>query len=68
MKYTIKYGDTLSELAVRFNTTTDALARANNISDPNKIYAGRTIEVPGVSTAPWSFDLWTAIKRFIWGS
>ena len=69
MIYTIKPGDTLSELAVRFHTTTDALARANGIVDPNKIYAGRTLMVPDSlgsfsSRDPWIFDLWAAIKRF----
>lgn len=64
MIYTIQKGDTLSALAKRFNTSVDALARTNNIKDPNKIYAGKTLTVPGVAFAPWRFDLWGAIKRF----
>nr|WP_211483956.1 LysM peptidoglycan-binding domain-containing protein [Corallococcus exiguus] len=41
----IQSGDTLSGLAKRYNTTVDALAKANNIKDPNKILAGQTLKV-----------------------
>ena len=66
MIYTIKYGDTLSALAKKYNTTVDALARTNNIKDPDKIYAGKTLIVPGIAdlTDPWVFDWWGSIKRF----
>lgn len=37
---TIKAGDTLSQLAQQYDTTVAALAELNNISDPNKIFAG----------------------------
>lgn len=43
----IQSGDTLSALAKRFNTTVDALAKANNIKNPDLIYAGDTLKVPG---------------------
>lgn len=47
MKYLIKRGDTLSEIAQRYGVSVDALVRANPmITDPNKIYAGRTLNVP----------------------
>lgn len=44
--YTIKSGETLSGIAAANNSTVDALAKFNNISDPNKIYAGSTINLP----------------------
>lgn len=44
--YKIKYGDTLSQIASRFGTTVSKIARLNNISNPNLIYAGRTILIP----------------------
>jgi len=44
--YTIRWGDTLSELAVRFGTSVEALARENGIADPDLIYAGANLEVP----------------------
>lgn len=44
--YKIKRGDTLSAIALRFNTTVSEIATLNNISNPNLIYAGRTILIP----------------------
>lgn len=44
--YTIKSGDTLSEIAKQYNTSVSYLAQINNISNPNIIYAGQTIKVP----------------------
>lgn len=38
--YEIQPGDTLSELAIRLNTSVDSLVRSNRIADPNLIYAG----------------------------
>lgn len=48
--YTIRSGDTLSGLAARFKTTVSALAQANGIQNPNLIYAGRTLQIPGGSS------------------
>ena len=42
----IQYGDTLSELAIKYNTTVARLVELNNISNPNLIYAGNTLVVP----------------------
>ena len=49
-KYTIKAGDTLSELLEKYgngNTSVKALAAHNNIRDPNVINVGQVIEIPG---------------------
>lgn len=43
--YTVKAGDTLGEIAARYNTTVDALARKNNITNPNLIYVGQVIKL-----------------------
>lgn len=43
--YTVKSGDTLSHLALKYNTTVNDLARLNNISNPNLIYVGQKIRV-----------------------
>ena len=49
--YTIKSGDTLSALAVRYGTTVQALMSANpQITDPNKIFAGASLNLPGGTT------------------
>ncbi|HEX5749934.1 MAG TPA: LysM peptidoglycan-binding domain-containing protein [Archangium sp.] len=45
--YRIRQGDTLSALASRFKTSVSELARVNNISNPNLIYAGKTLRIPG---------------------
>ncbi len=47
--YRIQSGDTLSALASRFHTSVSALARTNHISNPNLIYAGRSLQIPGHS-------------------
>ena len=42
---TVKRGDTLSQIAKRHGTTVDALVKANNIKDKNKIYVGQYIVI-----------------------
>lgn len=44
---TVKRGDTLGALAARYHTSIGALVKANNISNPNVIGAGRKLRVPG---------------------
>lgn len=44
--YTVKAGDTLSEIAARFGTTYQVLAQLNGISDPDRIYPGQTLRIP----------------------
>lgn len=51
ISYTVHYGDTLSEIAVRYGTTYQALAAYNGISNPNLIYAGQVIRIPVGSSA-----------------
>jgi len=45
--YRIRQGDTLSALAGRFKTSVSELARINKIANPNLIYAGKTLRIPG---------------------
>lgn len=44
--YTVKSGDTLSEIATKNGVSTSALAAANGISDPNKIWVGQVLTLP----------------------
>lgn len=44
--YVVQPGDTLYSIAVRHDTTVQALVVANNLSNPNLIYVGQTLKVP----------------------
>jgi murein DD-endopeptidase MepM/ murein hydrolase activator NlpD len=44
--YTVREGDTLSEVAFRLGIPIDQLAAANGIDDPNLVVAGRVLKVP----------------------
>lgn len=50
--YTVKWGDTLSEIAVKYKTTVSALARLNNISNPNYIVVGQVLIISGTAETP----------------
>ncbi len=46
--YRIRTGDTLSGIAHRYGTSVSALMKSNpSISNPNLIYAGRNLSIPG---------------------
>lgn len=49
---TVQWGDTLSGIAARFGVSTEALARANGISNPDLIYAGDQLRIPGAAGTP----------------
>ena len=46
--YEVKVGDTLSSIASKYGTTYQALAKLNNIENPNLIYAGQILKVKDV--------------------
>ena len=46
----IQRGDTLSRLAIEYNTTIARLVELNNIANPNLIYAGASLIVPSGET------------------
>ena len=52
--YKVRSGDTLSGIAKRNDTTVAALAKANNIKDPNKLAAGQTLKMPDAFDAKGS--------------
>jgi soluble lytic murein transglycosylase-like protein len=49
--YTVKPGDTLSGIAARTGVSAVELARANHITDPNRLFAGRSLAMPAVAAA-----------------
>ena len=48
--YTVKQGDTLSAIAKQYGTTYQEIAKANGISDPNKIQVGQTLNIGDTAT------------------
>lgn len=44
--HTVQAGDTLSQIAMNFNTTVDKLVKLNQIKNPNLIYIGQKIKLP----------------------
>lgn len=49
--YLVQPGDTLWQLSRQFGTTVDAIVQANNIPNPNLIYVGQVLEIPGANPA-----------------
>lgn len=47
--YTVQSGDTLSGIAAQFGTSYQYLASLNNLSNPNQIYVGQTLQIRGGS-------------------
>lgn len=43
--YIVSPGDTLAEIADKYDVSLDEIARQNNISDPNKIYPGQSFSI-----------------------
>jgi LysM repeat protein len=44
--YIVREGDSLSGIASRFGVSQEAIQQANNITDPNSIYAGQELIIP----------------------
>jgi spore germination protein len=44
--HTVRYGETLSSIAVWYGTTVQAIMNANYIVNPNLIYAGTVLFIP----------------------
>lgn len=45
--YTVKSGETLSDIASRFGTSTERLIQINRLSDPDHVMAGSRLQIPG---------------------
>ena len=46
--YTVQAGDTLTGIAVKFDTTVAALMKANNLASADLIYVGQVLVIPAV--------------------
>jgi murein DD-endopeptidase MepM/ murein hydrolase activator NlpD len=45
--HVVQPGETLARIALRYNTTVWAVAQANDLDNPNVIYAGQRLVIPG---------------------
>jgi LysM repeat protein len=48
--YTVQPGDTLGRIAQRYNTTVTTLAQINGIVNPDRIFVGQQLTIPGAGT------------------
>ena len=49
--HVVRRGEILSSIAARYGTTTQAIVRANGLPNPNYIYAGQRLAIPGAGSA-----------------
>lgn len=50
--YVVRHGDTLTRIAAWFGTSVHCIASANHITNPNRIYAGQCLRIPGSECQP----------------
>lgn len=50
--HTVQVGETLNRIAARYNTTISAIQAINTIPNPNLVYVGQQINIPGAADAP----------------
>ncbi len=50
--YIVQRGDTLYRIAARYGSTVDAIAATNGIANPNRIYVGQRLTIPGAVSTP----------------
>lgn len=62
ISYTVKSGDTLSEIAQRYGTTVNEIASLNGISNPDIIYVGQYLIIPTSSNAQTSTSTTYTVK------
>lgn len=49
MTYTVQRGESTYVIARKFNTTVNAIAKANNLKDPSRIRAGQRLLIPSMN-------------------
>lgn len=50
-RYTVEKGDTLGSIAAKFEVNTVAIIEANNLTDPNNVFVGQALLIPGYQPA-----------------
>lgn len=78
VRHTIKQGDTLWDLANKYNTTAEEIMMANPGIDPNNLQVGQDLLIPdppfglglGFGFGPWFnpfFGPWGGFRPWFWG-
>ncbi len=62
--HTVISGETLFRIANQYGTTVNELSTANGIADPETIYAGQQIIIPGFSAPELALDLAAPLTSF----
>ena len=57
VSYIVQVGDTLYSIAQRFGLTMEDLIDANGIADPNQVYVGTVLVLPGVDWVAGQLDV-----------
>jgi len=52
LTHTVQAGENLFRIALKYSTTVDAIAQANNITNPNIVFVGQVLVIPQGSTPP----------------
>jgi LysM repeat protein len=50
--HVVQQGETMFRIALRYGVTVEAVAAANGITDPTRIYAGQTLKIPQAGQQP----------------
>jgi LysM repeat protein len=50
--HVVQWGENLSLIASRYGVTVSAIVQANSLANPNFIYAGQRLTIPGTSSSP----------------
>ena len=61
--YRVKKGDTISGLAVRFNTTPGEIRRMNGLKNPHRIRAGQKLQIPQATSTTGGLLREHVVKR-----
>jgi putative chitinase len=72
--HVVRWGETLSQIAWRYDTSVWAIARANGLRNPNYIWAGQRLCIPGGGYVPppcgvvhlvrWGETLYSIARRY----